>query len=188
MSPVKQQLPTETMTVDQFLAWAEQQPGRYELYCGKVYAMAPERAGHAVVKGNVFIELVRAVKAAGVACRAMPDGMTVRITDDISHEPDALVYCGPTVPHDTAEIANPMIVVEVLSPSTKRIDTATKLENYFSLASVQHYLIIDPEPKRRFATLHSRRPDGLILARIIRSGSIVLEPPGLNLNFDAFFD
>jgi hypothetical protein len=40
-------LPQKRMTVDQYLAWAEGQPGRYELLDGVVYAMSPEGAGHA---------------------------------------------------------------------------------------------------------------------------------------------
>jgi Uma2 family endonuclease len=187
MSASTDRLPKQHMTVDEFLVWGEQHPGRYDLDCGQVYAMAPERAGHAVAKGRVFIELTRAVKEGGLACHVMPDGMTVRITDETAHEPDALVYCGPEVPHDALEINNPIIVVEVLSPSTQHVDVGTKLPNYFSLPSVQHYLIVDPEPKRRLATLHSHRVEGSILTTIIRGGQIQLDPPGIVLNFDAFF-
>jgi hypothetical protein len=43
-------LPQRKMTVDEYLAWAEGQPGRFELYVGTVYAMTPERAEHATVK------------------------------------------------------------------------------------------------------------------------------------------
>jgi Uma2 family endonuclease len=187
MSASTDRLPKQHMTVDEFLVWGEQQPGRHELDCGKVYAMAPERAGHAVAKGRAFIELSRAVKDAALPCHVMPDGMTVRITDDTAHEPDVLVYCGQEVAHDVLEINKPVIVVEVLSPSTKHVDVGTKLPNYFSLTSVQHYLIVDPEPKRRLATLHSRRSDGSILTTIMRSGTVQLDPPGLLLNFDALF-
>jgi Uma2 family endonuclease len=177
----------QNMTVDEFLVWAEAQPGRYELLCGRLYAMSPQRAGHADVKLAVAIELKRAVQAAKLPCHVMPDGMTVRITDDTAHEPDALVYCGPKVGHEVLEINTPMILVEVLSPSTKAVDVGTKLPNYFSLPSVQHYLIVNPEPARRIATLHSRRVDGSILTTIIRGGQIQLDPPGISLNFDAFF-
>jgi Uma2 family endonuclease len=187
MSASLDRLPKQHFTVDEYLVWAEQQPGRYELDCGQVYAMAPERAGHAVVKGHVYVELIRAVKATGLPCHVMPDGMTVRINDDTAHEPDALVYLGPEVPHDALEIADPVIVVEVLSPSTGRYDAATKLPNYFSVSSVRHYLIVDPRPGRYAVTLHSRRDDGTILTSISRGGPIHLDPPGLQLSFEAFF-
>lgn len=171
--------------VDGFLKWMEGRPGRYELYCGTVYAMAPERARHAEVKFAVQTELARAITVAGAPCHMLPDGMTVRVSEDIAHEPDALVYCGAKVASDVVEIANPMIVVEVLSPSTRHIDASAKLVGYFQLPSVQHYLIVDPEAR---PTLHHRRePDGRILATIVSSGRIRLEPPGIEIDDAALF-
>jgi Uma2 family endonuclease len=57
---------------------------------------------------------------------------------------DALVYCGPELPPDALLLENPIIVVEVASPSTGRNDATRKLAGYFSLASILHYLIIYP--------------------------------------------
>ena len=75
----------EKMTVDEFLVWAADKPGGYELYAGHVYAMAPERAGHAKVKFAVQTELKRAIAAARLPCHMLPDGMTVRVADDTAH-------------------------------------------------------------------------------------------------------
>ena len=61
-------LPQHKMTVDEYLAWAEGQSGRYELYAGVVYAMAPERARHAEVKFAVQAALQAGIRAP--ACRA----------------------------------------------------------------------------------------------------------------------
>ena len=49
------------MNVDEFLSWAVDQPGRYELFRGEVYAMSPETVGHAKVKGAVYAALLAAV-------------------------------------------------------------------------------------------------------------------------------
>ena len=178
-------LPTRKLTVDEFLTWAEGRPGRYELYCGTVYAMAPERAGHAEVKFAVQTELKRAIRAAGVSCHMLPDGMTVRVNDDIAHEPDALVYCGPKVARNVVEIQNPIILAEVLSLSTRHIDASAKLAGYFQLPSVHHYLIVDPE--RRPTLHHNRQADGTVLTRIVPSGPIKLDPPGIEIDVAAFF-
>lgn len=177
-------LPTG-LNVDEFLAWAEGQPGRYELYCGTVYAMAPERAGHAKVKFAVQTELRRAIEAVGLPCHMLPDGMTIRADKDIAHEPDALVYCGPEVARNVVEIPNPVIVVEVLSPSTRHIDASAKLSGYFQVPSVQHYLIVDPDGR---PTLHHQRQgDGRILTSIVASGTIKLDPPGMEVDVSTFF-
>ena len=75
--------------------------------------------------------------------------------------PDTLVYNGPELPGDTLEIPNPVIVVEVLSPSTRKFDETVKKDDYFSLPSVHHYLIVDPEGPP--IVHHRRQPDGTIL-------------------------
>src|SRR5216684_1859761 len=69
------------MTVDEYLVWAGEQPGRYELLDGVVFAMSPEGAGHAETKAAVHAALLAGIRAHGLACYALPDGMTVRIND-----------------------------------------------------------------------------------------------------------
>ena len=83
-----------------------------------------------------------------------PDGMTVRISARTAFEPDALVVCPSPLDLNTMEIPNPIVVVEVLSPSTAADDHGLKLDGYFSLMSVEHYLIVDPD--RRVMIHHKR--------------------------------
>src|SRR5438132_2347051 len=111
-------LPQHKMTVDEFLAWAESQPGRFELYGGTVYAMTPERAQHAKVKFAVQTALAAGIRRAALPCHMLPDGMTVRVDRDTAHELDALVYCGQEIPGSSVEVSNPGVLIEVLSPST----------------------------------------------------------------------
>ena len=92
-------------------------------------------------------------------------------------EPDALVACGPPPPGDALEITDPVIVVEVLSPSTAAIDHGPKLMGYFSLPSLAHYLILDPE--RRVAIHHKRGQGDIIETRILSEGVVRLDPPGI---------
>jgi len=75
-------LPQHKMTVDKYLARAEGRPGRFELYTGSVYAMTPERAGHAKVKYAVQTALLSAIRWAGLPCHMRPDGVTVRVTNE----------------------------------------------------------------------------------------------------------
>ena len=167
------------MTVDEFLAWAEGQEGRHELFNGQVYAMAPERSAHALTKFAVQTALADGIRRAGLPCTMYPDGMTVRVGKDTAHEPDALVRCGPKLPADAVEVPDPVIVVEVLSPSTRRIDATRKLAGYFSLPSVHHYLIVDPE---RLPVIHHQRQDGgTILTRLLSEGTVRFDPPGFEI-------
>jgi Uma2 family endonuclease len=171
-------LPQTRMSVDEYLAWSEDNPGRYELVQGEVYAMAAERARHARTRVAVFDALRHAVHAAGDACEAMPDGMTVRTDTRTAYEPDALVYCGPRIGPDAVEVDNPVIVVEVSSPSTRRTDASEKLAGYFRVPSIHHYLMVDPD--RRTVVHHRRSGDGVDSA-FLQDGTLVLDPPGLEL-------
>ncbi len=106
--------------------------------------------------------------------------MTVRIDEATAYEPDALVYCGQKLPDDAVEVLEPIVIVEIVSPSTKAYDAGAKLEGYFKLASVRHYLIVDPN--RRRVIHHVRQDDGqMILTAIIADGDIDLSPPGMRI-------
>ena len=83
------------LTADAFVEWAMNQPsGRFELLCGEVVAMSPERAGHARVKKHVLNAFDAALAAAGLGCEAFADGMAVRIDESTVYEPDAMIRCG----------------------------------------------------------------------------------------------
>ncbi len=167
------------MTSDDFIAWAMQQPEghRYELVAGEVVAMAPERRAHALAKFHIARRLVEAVERDGLACEVYPDGMAVEVDATTTYEPDALVRCGAVPPPDAVKLTDPIIVVEVLSPSTRARDAGAKLADYFRLPSLHHYLIVRTED--RAIIHHARNADGTILTRIIRDGTLYLDPPGL---------
>ncbi len=170
----------------EFLAWAEAQPrGRFERVEGEVVAMAPERWVHARLKAHVWQALDREIRRAGLQCEAAPDGMTVQIDDDTDYEPDALVNFGPPIPDNATAAPKPVVIVEVLSPSTTSVDTGAKLADYFRLVSVQHYLLVRPS---RREIIHHRRMGDAILTRIVHEGAIVLDPPGISLSLDEVYE
>jgi Uma2 family endonuclease len=156
------------MTVDEFLATAEEREGRWEIENGVAYAMAPEQLGHSDSKFATTAALRAAIARAKLPCRAVLDGPAVRITARTAYQPDALVYCGPRLPPETREIPDPIVVVEVSSPSTRARDEGKKLIGYFSLPSVAHYLL-------------------LIETRILYGGPLRLDPPGLDLAVEDLF-
>jgi Uma2 family endonuclease len=170
------------MTSDEFVAWAMEQPEghRYELVAGEVVTIAPEHSRHALANANVWRRLIEAVEHDGLRCDVYPDGMSVAVDAGTVYEPDVLVRCGPRVPDDTVRLEDPIIVVEVLSPSTRAKDSGAKLIDYFRLPSVHHYLIVRTED--RAIIHHARNADGTILTRIVRAGTLHLDPPGLTVD------
>jgi Uma2 family endonuclease len=167
------------MSVNEYLAWAQAHPGRYELRDGEVVAMSPEGAGHAAVKYAVQAALLAGIRARGLSCHMLPDGMTVRIDETTAYEPDALVYCGTKLAPTAIEVPAPIIVVEVLSPSTRRIDTSDKLAGYFRVPSLAHCLIVDPD--KPLVVHHARGSGDTILTHVVTQGTIELDPPGLTV-------
>jgi Uma2 family endonuclease len=182
-----QQPKSVALTADAFVEWAMRQPsGRFELLRGEVVAMASERAGHSRVKTAVLMALQSALAAAGRDCEPFADGMAVRIDESTVYEPDAMVRCGPFIPSEAVILDDPMIVVEVVSPSSRSIDAGAKLADYFRLASVRHYLVVQPETRR--VIWHARGNGGTIATRILQDEAVLaLDPPGIEVRVADFF-
>lgn len=171
------------LTVDEFLVWAEaQDKGKFELFCGEIIAMAPERAEHARSKAQIWRALAAGIESGGLACEAYVDGLAVVIDHDTTYEPDALVNCGAPVDSKSLTAPNPVVIVEVMSPSSTGIDKHTKLADYFRVASVMHYVLVDLGRRNvvhvRRTTPGERRD---MAVSVLTEGDIVLDPPGLTL-------
>jgi Uma2 family endonuclease len=173
-------LPTRRLTVDEFLAWAVRQTeGKYELIDGTVVKQQSQQWGHSKVKAEMYLALREAVAAAGVPYYLAPDGPTVRISKHKAFVPDTQVAPLPEPAFDSLEIADPIIVVEVLSPSTARMDATTKLSGHFKVQSIQHDLIVDPQ--HRMITHHTRGSGAAVKTRVVRKGVLSLTPPGIKI-------
>jgi Uma2 family endonuclease len=172
------------MTVDEFLVAYEGREGRWEIENGVVYAQAAEQMDHGRVKGEAYIALRDAIRRAKLSCEAVTDSVAVRISSRTAYIPDAMVYCGPRLPGDARE-AEPVIVIEVVSPSSKLRDERRKFVGYFSVPSVRHYLTLDPGG--RSVLHHFRGDDGRIETRLLEAGPLLLDPPGLELRVEDLF-
>jgi Uma2 family endonuclease len=174
-------LPKQRMKVPEFLAWAEKQPetARYELVDGEIVAMTRDTVRHNRAKAAAYRALHGAVRAAGVPCEVFIDGVGVRIKDDTLRIPDVVVHCGAELDPGAMIVGSPLIVLEVVSPSSEREDFDIKFVDYFSVPSIRHYLIVYPT---RGVVLHHRRNEGgEIGSGIRRDGEIALNPPGITV-------
>ena len=171
----------EQMTVDQYLPWALAQGGRWELIDGRPVKMPSETLFHVRVKFFVCLALMDAVEASGLELHALSDGATVRIDPRNANEPDSLVYTGPERPGEDLEVPDPLIVVEVISPTSDKRDKVSKRADYFSLPSVAHYLIVDPVERTVWHLRPADQPDGdgLLLGE---GDTLALAPPGLTVD------
>jgi Uma2 family endonuclease len=167
------------LTREEFHRWAEGRTGRYERVAGEPVAMSPERVQHVRIKNRVWAGLDRAIREGGLDCEALGDGVTIEVDAETDYEPDAMVNCGPRLPADATAATNPVIVVEVLAPSTESVDSGEKLADYFRVPSIQHYLIVRA---RRQEIIHHFRSGREIVSRAVNIGTIQLDPPGILLD------
>ena len=140
-------------TVAEFEAWHARQPERWEFIDGEPRLMAPASMKHSIIKGNAFAALRDAL--AGTPCHALVDGPQI-LTDEISAIPDVVV----TYIHldlSSPVIAEPVIIVEVMSPSSEADDTGRLWFSYRKNPSLKHYLVLSHDD--RVVQVHSRAGD-----------------------------
>jgi Uma2 family endonuclease len=128
------------VSFEQFMDETATLQGRFEFVGGRVYAMANATERHDLIAGMLFRRLAGAAEAAG--CRAFMADRVVRTRRDAAYVPDVYVVCGRAT-HPNYEV-DALIVVEVLSPSTERVDRTEKAIAYASLPSIEHYVLVDP--------------------------------------------
>jgi Uma2 family endonuclease len=149
-------------TFEEFLAFEAEEAERCELVDGVVHIMTGRSAGHSAIKGNVLALLQRELRAG--PCRTHSSLKVV--TETAVMHPDILVTCRPLAPDDD-RVADPTVIVEVLSPTTEIHDRIRKWRQYQTIASLQHFVLIAQSERR--IEVHTRAGGGWQLA--------VVEPP-----------
>jgi Uma2 family endonuclease len=169
------------MKVPEFLAWTETQPeeNRYELVDGEVVAMTRDTVRYNRTRAAVWRAFDDAVRATRLPCLVLVDGVGVVINEQTLRIPDVVVQCGAEPDPNAMVLDSPLIVVEVISPSSEREDTDAKLIEYFSVVSIHHYLIVFSG--KRVVVHHQRNERNAFDTRILPGGEIVLNPPGLSV-------
>ncbi len=173
------------MTPEEYLAFEETARVRHEYVSGHVYAMSGVKVRHARVVRNVATGLQQ---AAGVGpCEAFTNDLKVRADETTFYYPDVLVVCD-TPDDETVFVTNPCVVVEVLSPSTRRTDRSEKLVAYRRIPTLSAYLIV--EATRQEVERHWRDASGAWRSEIVtpESGGRVAVPcPDTVLTLDAVY-
>ncbi len=132
------------MTVDEYLAMDRASTNtRYEYYDGIVRAMSGGSLDHSGIKVNCVRALGNALS--GKPCRVLDSDARVQVSPTRYVYPDATVSCAAEDRGKTDIIRSPIVVFEVLSPSTEYIDKGRKLDDYRGCPSVEEYILIDSE-------------------------------------------
>ncbi len=129
------------MTLTEFLDWEARQSGRHEFYRGETFAMASGSARHNRVILNLASRIADHLD--GTRCQVFAENMKTLVADGVLY-PDVVVTCGKAEAGDEQTITDPLLIIEVLSPSTKGYDRRDKFILYRTLASLREYAVIDP--------------------------------------------
>ncbi len=112
---------------------------KHEFIDGEAYAMAGASESHNLLAGNIFAELKNQLK--GTPCRTFIADMKVKVANDFFY-PDVMVACQKDDDFDYYK-QSPLIIVEVLSSSTRKFDKTDKRLKYQNIPSVEEYVLID---------------------------------------------
>ena len=132
-----------SMTHAEFLAFEAQSDERHAFHDGELFSMAGGTRMHGMVATQLATVLNQQLRAAGRPCFACGSDVRVSPSEGDSTYPDVTVTCPPVVapPWDPEAIANPVAIVEVLSPPTADWDRGGKFTLYQRFATLRHYLL-----------------------------------------------
>jgi Uma2 family endonuclease len=157
-------------TLAEFLEWEERQPLRYEFDGVGPVAMTGGTAGHAVVQRNLAIAVGGRLR--GKPCRFYGSDLKFQVAEGHVRYPDGMVVCRP-VDRTATVVYDPVIVFEVLSPSTGRDDRIVKAREYQATPSVQRYVMLEQDAVG--ATVYARSGNAWT-HEILVAGSILALP------------
>ncbi len=178
--------PNLPLTAEEFLAWDATQTLRHEFVHGEVFAMAGAEERHVTVGLNIAIALRAHLR--GTPCRTFINDMKLHVdAADAYFYPDVMVTCSKADAADPMIKREPVLVVEVLSPSTAAFDRGDKFAAYRNLASLREYLLVDTETRR--CDLYRIGADGLwVLHPFAPEASVQLDSVALSLSAQALWD
>ena len=157
------------MSLSEFLAWEERQEERWEFDGTRPVAMTGGTNRHETICGNLRALLHE--KLRGKPCRPKGPGLKIEVAGRIRY-PDAFVHCNPAGP-SVQVIPDPVVVFEVLSPSTSRIDRIVKLREYQATDTIQRYVILEQDS---VAAMVFAREGGVWTGRALTNGEILAMP------------
>ena len=172
------------MTREEFFAWAEGQEGRYEFDGFQPVAMTGGTNRHGIISRNLNGQLY--LRLRGQPCQSMPpEGGGVATVGNTVRYPDAVVTCSPLLAGER-HVPDPVVVFEVISPSSVQTDQVTKPIEYEAVLSIKRYVLI--EQARMMVTVHSRQHDEPWTKTPVFLGVLDLPETGIEIPLSDIYD
>ncbi len=143
------------ISVEDYLEGEKISPVKHEYVDGEIYAMAGTSDSHARIAVNITTALSNHLRDS--PCEPFSSDIKVRVSPKVYYYPDVLVSCEEN-PEDSYYRNEPILIIEIISPSTEKVDRREKLLFYLQMPSVQEYVIVDQHKMN--VEIHRRQPDG----------------------------
>jgi Uma2 family endonuclease len=182
-------IPKRKFTIEEYIEFDKHNEGRWEYFDGEVIDMAGGTLDHNQIASNVSRVLGNKLEDKG--CRALPSDMRLKVPKALPYRyPDVVVVCGDPI-IETIQgqemLVNPLLIVEVLSASTKGYDFDFKFTAYQSIESFREYLLIAQD--RPHVTQYVRQGEGQWLRSDIEGMESVVKLASVDceLTFDEIY-
>jgi Uma2 family endonuclease len=186
--PLVSTQPKTFLTPEQYLEIERKAESKSEYYRGEMFAMAGARIAHNLLLAHLLRDI--GVQLRGTPCEICPSDMRVLVSaSGLYTYPDAVAYCGEPrlLDQHFDTLLNPILLIEVLSPSTEAYDRGRKFEHYRSIDSLREYLMIASD--RVHADLFTRQSDDrwLLTSATRLENSLELQSIGCSLNLGSLY-
>ncbi len=170
-----------SMRPEEFLAWEERQPEKWEFDGVRPVAMTGATAEHSAIQGNLITALN--IRLRGKPCR--PHGPDLKVKVGAAYRyPDGVVTCTP-IPIGTGFAPEPVVIFEIISDSTERTDRTEKLLEYRSLPSMQRYVLLEQD--RALATVFWRHGASWLVDQLQASETLAMPEIGIEIPIAEFY-
>jgi Uma2 family endonuclease len=178
---------SQPLSAAEYLVWERDQPEKHEYHSGEVFAMAGGSPRHNFLSNAMGAELRAALRGRGGHVFSSDQRISAKEGERYVYA-DAVVACGGMrmEPGTTDVLANPKVIVEVLSRSTEAYDRGDKWDAYQRLPSLTDYLLVSQAAAQ--IEHFKREADGSWRYRLIEAGQIVTLSNGATLAIDAVYE
>lgn len=170
------------MTLQQFLAWEARQELKYEFDGFGPVPMAGGTRSHAIVQSNLAVSIGGRLR--GTTCRFFGSDLKIEVAGHIRY-PDGFVVCTPGAPRSTV-VSDPVVIFEILSPSTSSVDAIVKNQEYAATPSVQRYVMLEQD--RVGALVFARSGTDWLGHVLTADATLALPEIGIELPLSELYD
>jgi len=175
-----------TATFREYVALEAYSNVKHEYIDGWIVAMAGGTPEHAALGAAVVGHLFAALPA---RCRVYSSDLRVRTPDGLATYPDVTVVCGRNEvdPEDVNTVVNPIVLVEITSPSSEDYDRGDKRSSYLGIPSLREYMIVSHR-ERAVDVVRREVTGGWSTVRAVSGDVVGLESIGVTFAVDSIFD